>query len=172
MNIKERTGEKIKRIRLEKGLTQKELAKLSNMYESQIRKYENGQANPKIETLQKIATAMDIPVSLLKSDFDFHIEELEEKIKLYFTSVESQIKIENQLIYNYRKLNDKGQKKAFEHIKMLTKIPDFQKLEEDAEKVKNSLSSLHSIEAEKQKIIKKGGIVNLEEQNPSKKDED
>lgn len=52
------TGFKIKEIRKRKGLTQKQLGEKCGMYESQIRKYENGKANPKMETLQKIADAL------------------------------------------------------------------------------------------------------------------
>lgn len=59
------SGVKIKEFRLKKNLTQKELAARCGMYESQIRKYELGTANPKIETLEKIATALEITVSEL-----------------------------------------------------------------------------------------------------------
>lgn len=56
------TSENIKRIRKEKGFTQKELGELCGMYESQIRKYELGKANPKKETLEKIAKALDVSI--------------------------------------------------------------------------------------------------------------
>lgn len=52
------TGTKIKEIRKQKGLTQKQLGDLCGMADSAIRRYENGNANPKIETLQKIADAL------------------------------------------------------------------------------------------------------------------
>ena len=52
------TGTKIKEIRKQKGLTQKQLGDLCGIADSNIRKYENGKQNPKIETLQKIATAL------------------------------------------------------------------------------------------------------------------
>ena len=52
------TGSKIKEIRKQKGLTQKQLGDLCGMADSAIRRYENGNANPKIETLQKIADAL------------------------------------------------------------------------------------------------------------------
>ena len=63
------TGENIKRIRMEKGYTQKQLAEKCEMYESQIRKYELNKANPKIETLEKIANALDCKVSDIR-EFD------------------------------------------------------------------------------------------------------
>ena len=53
-------GENLKKIRKEKGLTQKELGKLCGMSEAQIGQYENGLRNPKMETLEKIANALDI----------------------------------------------------------------------------------------------------------------
>lgn len=62
------TGFKIKDIRIKKGLTQKQLGEKCGMYESQIRKYENGKANPKMETLRKIAVALECNVSDLLDD--------------------------------------------------------------------------------------------------------
>ena len=56
------TGEWIKTFREEKGLTQSQLGDLCGMADSAIRRYENGRANPKIETLQKIADALEINV--------------------------------------------------------------------------------------------------------------
>ena len=53
-------GENIRKIRKEKKLTQKELGKLCGMSEAQIGQYENGLRNPKMETLEKIANALDI----------------------------------------------------------------------------------------------------------------
>lgn len=54
-------GEKIKHIRKEKGLTQKELGdRLGGISQQQIGQWETGKANPKIETLKKIADALDM----------------------------------------------------------------------------------------------------------------
>ncbi len=55
-------GESIRRIRKEQGLTQKELGKLCNVNESQIRRYELGlnNSNPKLETVKKIANALNV----------------------------------------------------------------------------------------------------------------
>lgn len=51
--------ENIKRIRKEKGLTQKKLGELCGIDEANIRKYESGKQNPKIETIERIAIALD-----------------------------------------------------------------------------------------------------------------
>lgn len=64
------TGSKIKEFRIQKGLTQKQLGEKCGIADSNIRKYENGKQNPKIETLQKIADALEVSVSdLLPSDY-------------------------------------------------------------------------------------------------------
>lgn len=59
------TGENIRRIRKERGLTQKQLGELCGINEANIRKYELGNQNPKIDTIQKIAIALGVdPFSL------------------------------------------------------------------------------------------------------------
>ena len=58
-------GERIRYIRKSKGLTQKALGELCGIAEPTIRRYELGKLNPKYETLQKIAKAMDVPISEL-----------------------------------------------------------------------------------------------------------
>lgn len=53
-------GNKIKQFRKEKGLTQKELAAKLGVAEITIRKYESGDREPKLDQLEKIASALDI----------------------------------------------------------------------------------------------------------------
>ena len=66
------TGSRIKEIRKQKGLTQKQLGDLCGMADSAIRRYENGNANPKIETLHKIADALGCTIhELLNGDDTF-----------------------------------------------------------------------------------------------------
>lgn len=101
-------GENIKKIRKEKGLTQKELGKLINVSESQIGSYENGYRNPKIVTIRKISKALDvymgeiiddwelIPDEDLKKDFEKLIE-LENK-KFYKELDKRQITLIYELI--------------------------------------------------------------------------
>lgn len=56
------TGKRIKEIRMQKGLTQKQLGDKCGIADANIRKYENGKQNPKMETLQKIADALGVPI--------------------------------------------------------------------------------------------------------------
>ena len=65
------TGEKIKIIRKAKGLTQKELGKLCGMSESQIGQYESEIRNPKTDSIEKIAQALDIDGAVI-SWFPYH----------------------------------------------------------------------------------------------------
>lgn len=58
-------GEKIRAIRKEKGMTQKQLADICKMADSAIRKYESGQVVPKMEMIQRIAKALGVPASQL-----------------------------------------------------------------------------------------------------------
>lgn len=57
-------GESIKYIRIQKKMTQKELGeKLGGIPQQQIGRWENGKATPKLDTIQKIATALEVPVA-------------------------------------------------------------------------------------------------------------
>lgn len=53
-------GENIKRYRLEKGLTQKELAEKSGITRESIGNYERGDRTPPADILNKIAVALDV----------------------------------------------------------------------------------------------------------------
>lgn len=88
MEKKLTTGEKIKHLRLERNLTQKALASKCGMYESQIRKYETGKANPKIETLQKIANALNVPINELRSDIEIMAEKITDYVDAIFIAEE------------------------------------------------------------------------------------
>lgn len=60
-------GENIRKLRKQKGLTQRNLGELCGISEPNIRKYENGKQNPKFETIEKIASALEVPVLELLS---------------------------------------------------------------------------------------------------------
>lgn len=65
-------GESIKRIRKENGLTQKRLGELCGMNEVQIRQYELGKANPKIETISRIASALGVsPYEMIGEEYAY-----------------------------------------------------------------------------------------------------
>lgn len=56
-------GERIRELRNERGMTQKEVGERAGIAEPTIRRYELGKLNPKFETVQKIAKALEVPTS-------------------------------------------------------------------------------------------------------------
>ena len=82
-------GENIKKFRLEKGWTQKKLGEECEpkIAESTIRRYELGKLNPKLETLQKIADALDVPVYILDDRIKYTTNH--EKLSHIFDSTDS-----------------------------------------------------------------------------------
>lgn len=62
-------GENIKRIRKEKGLTQKQLGERLNMTQSAVGQFENDKTSPKIETIDKIASALGVRIVDIMEQF-------------------------------------------------------------------------------------------------------
>ena len=79
-------GERLKELRTEKNLTQKQLADKLVISKNSICEYEKGRSEPSIETLIKIADILDCPIDFLvgrtnefdavKYDFSFENDEL------------------------------------------------------------------------------------------------
>ena len=86
------TGERIKLLRIQRSMTQKEVAQKCGMADSAIRKYESGKIEPKLGTLIKIATALNVNVSeLLELEpLPMKIEKSEDGEKIYIESAEAQ----------------------------------------------------------------------------------
>lgn len=61
------TGKQIKEARVKAKLTQEKLAQKAGISVFTLQKYESGDRNPKIESLQKIANALGIPITQLKN---------------------------------------------------------------------------------------------------------
>lgn len=61
----EKFQEKLKRIRTEKGLSYKELAKLSGVTATEISALELGERNPSPKTIRKLSDALDCDYSEL-----------------------------------------------------------------------------------------------------------
>lgn len=61
-------GSNIKKYRKEKGLYQKDIAKLCDISIAYISKIEKGNANISIDTLEKIAKALNVSVDKLVTD--------------------------------------------------------------------------------------------------------
>lgn len=126
----------IQKIRKEKGLSQAELAKLAGISEISIRKYENGQRRPKIQTLEKIARALDVPLANLTDDILINsvtqiMDTVTEEYGLikYKGNEENDIFeiTEEYIISELQKLNLDGQIRILNHIEDLLKVDEYLK---------------------------------------------
>lgn len=107
-------GQKIKKARLERGLTQQELGDIVGVQKSAIAKYENGRVvNIKRSTLQKIASALEIRPSELifnespKETASLHVgiltdHELMKIINVYRSLSEEKQKLVRDIIYSFK----------------------------------------------------------------------
>lgn len=120
------TGDMIRKYRTEKGLTQKKLGELCGIADSNIRKYESGNQNPKIETLQKIADALGIPVNRLLAGKLITGDELKEKLSEYgLTHLVPDTEEERIVLENCKKLNETGKKEAAKRVEELTHLEKY-----------------------------------------------
>ena len=77
------TGEIIKSLRKEKGLTQEQLGKLIGVQKSAIAKYERGEiVNLKRETIEKLANIFDVRPSFIMGMTDSSVELSEHEHKV------------------------------------------------------------------------------------------
>jgi DNA-binding XRE family transcriptional regulator len=58
-----RLGKKIKAIRMQKSMTQNELAMECDFEKASLSRIESGQSNPTIRTLFKISKALEVPIA-------------------------------------------------------------------------------------------------------------
>ncbi|MBE5951658.1 MAG: helix-turn-helix domain-containing protein [Lachnospiraceae bacterium] len=57
-------AEKLLQAREESGMTQKQLAERTGIYQADISKLERGQGNPSLSTIKRLAEAMDLQVRI------------------------------------------------------------------------------------------------------------
>ena len=65
MEIKEKFGKQVKKLRLEKGLSQEALALLADLDRTYIPSIEKGERNVSITVIKKIANALKVKISIL-----------------------------------------------------------------------------------------------------------
>ena len=90
---------KLKELRKEKGLTQKELGAAIGISEVMIVQYERGVRTPKIEMREKIANALGVTLNYFLSDSDYTNEVLAQIIDAGIDKLE----LENQIFISYLK---------------------------------------------------------------------
>lgn len=149
-------GDSLKKARLEKGLTQKQLGDLCGMADSAIRRYENSTAKPKVATLRRITDALGLKLYDLGNILEFYsIDDLKEdlapakpKIEITWSSKMPESMGEHykkllvaaydnlsdsgksdapKLLQAYSDLNNTGQYEALKRIRELSKIEGYRK---------------------------------------------
>lgn len=76
-------SERLKYIRLNRKLTQKELADKSKISQSTIAQIETGRKDPSITTLRKLADALDMDIALFFATDDVHVFDMKRLKKKY-----------------------------------------------------------------------------------------
>ena len=74
-------GDNIRKARIARALTQKQLGDLCGMADSAIRRYEIGKGNPKHETLQRIANALNVTTGYLLGIDDINAKDIIDAMK-------------------------------------------------------------------------------------------
>ncbi|WP_158098255.1 helix-turn-helix transcriptional regulator [Faecalibacterium sp. An192] len=115
------TGQLIKAARKKAGMTQEELGKKIGVSGSSMAQWENDLRNPKLDTLQRIAAALGVPVQDLISDWEAVDKEEFKRVFIYGEGIKDRIDAALD------RLNDEGQEKAAERVEELTEIPKYQK---------------------------------------------
>lgn len=65
MKAAKKLGENIRRVRMDKGLTQEDLCQKLGMDPSYLSNVESGNKNPTLATIEKIATALNVSIDEL-----------------------------------------------------------------------------------------------------------
>ena len=135
----------LRKLRLEKGLTQAELAKKAGVSEISIRKYEDGSRNPKIQTLIKLADVLQVSLSELQ--YGILPDDISNTRKIVFDNVVDEdhpLNIILKKIENGQALSSEESKMFKEYrVKGLSSLQQY--LEIFPERLKESLSSYYSL---------------------------
>ena len=122
-----KTGEIIRTIRKEQGLSQIELAQKAGIAVNSVRLYESGKREPKIGSLRRIAQALGVDVYSL-ADFDTASQLLEGSLNAKLERLSPK---EQALIIAFSQLNDAGQDVAIERVNELTELEKYKNAPSD-----------------------------------------
>ena len=149
-------GIRIKELRKARGMTQKELAKKTSLSIASIQGYEQKKYKPKLNTIAKIAVALDVLLLDLVDTDDPILQNEITAINIpdlnYINSVLRSTRSQNiyelnrilsdkndiqqlfwDLLTNFNLLNEFGKKEAVKQIELFSKIPDYRKEDDKQE---------------------------------------
>lgn len=132
-------GEQIKKIRQENKLSQKGLGEKLGVSQQMIGQWETGKSNPKIETLDKIANALKVPIGDLMPDtYEREMQEAYEFSTTDYGLIEAMV--------NHPIFSDKEREMVFQKIEQyraaLVEMDDSDKLFKYSKKTHNELESI------------------------------
>ena len=128
-------ADRLKHFRKQKHLTQKDISLATGIAEPTIRKYEAGKLNPKFETVQKFAAALEVPVSDLWGlklgwiENENDLESVRTGVKL-LDIAKKYDPLVYDLLFSFDQLKPEGKRKAIDYVHDLTLIDQYTKPEE------------------------------------------
>ena len=134
------TGEKIRKIRKEQGLTQEELAKKIGIKRGTLAQYESGKRSPKKETIEKFANALGVDAKEL-GYYHYRIVFKDDKYNKWMESIEKAVSLgptvqdqKKELCDAFADLNYEGRAEAIKRVQELTRLRQYSySLYDDAE---------------------------------------
>lgn len=143
-------GTNMRNARKQKGLSQVEVSQKAGIAVNSLRLYEAGKRQPNLNTLKKIANALDIPVYELDPNFHEYIgfsfgtnllqprsdekEQLMQVGKENAPTDDEVLKINCAAVSSYmEKMNRAGQAVAVQTVKTLADMPEYQKKDESGQ---------------------------------------
>lgn len=118
-------GDRLRKARKDKGLTQKQLADLIGAKHNSISDWENNKNRPDPDTIEYICGALEIPVSRLFS------ESVQNKNSPELTEVSPGDHADlHPLLKIYNELNTDGQDRLMEYAEDLSDMPKYKKCQD------------------------------------------
>ena len=114
-------GKRIKKLRLSKKLTQKQLGEKIGRSTESIKKYESGEITPPWSVVERIAEALNVPFNELVPDNS-------QKVRQRFFDVGYILKYRKEAYCNGHLLSDEERRRALDMLKLL--FPEYQDDEE------------------------------------------
>ena len=133
-------GVRIRDLRKQKKMTQKELATAANIAVNSVRLYESGKVSPTVDSLEKIATALGCTITDLDySIIETKLSKISAKHKSFLINfvkkseefnLNSMDGIEDDLMLDWieiecKSLNRSGKIEALKRVQELTEIPKY-----------------------------------------------
>lgn len=115
------TGKLIRELRIKKGLTQEELADMTEVSSRTIQRIENGEVDPRAYTLQMIAKALEVDYNLFvgnEPDEEHEIQQVNSNNWLGLLHISGIIPLifPTVLIWNYKKDKIKGMSEQYRAV--------------------------------------------------------